>query len=255
MIFFTSCQGVKEKNIALSKEEKEVKIELKEKPLKLEKVEIKKEVLGFDTLNIFPIDTLVGKLQLKFRQINLDEFKSKKHTQIRTTFEQDNASEYLQRKDSCYYLTLGSNQIDTLCSFDDGEYHESYKFSGYSKRMNTIMFDWENWEEAHSFLINLNQKKYWLLNPKVELSPDRNRIVTFSNFIDDPLYEGNNFYIFELTKDSIITNYSFSNVDYGIFYSKWIGKNEIILHFKRIDNEKFEPKESYYFEIEIKNDL
>ncbi len=251
LLLFTCQEKTKENIKSTLKSEKTRKIKEIERA-KTKKVELEKKEIGFDTINIFPKDTIINSWNLAIRQISIRDFNYLSKKQISTDFEQDNTSEFLIKKDSCYYLTLFSKEKDTLCNFDDGEYHEKYLLKGFSKKTNTIIFDWENWEEAHSILINLNEKKHWILCPEYEVSPNKDRLVTFSNYIDNPIYEENEIFIYELTNNSVNQICRFSNQNYGVFKTQWTDKNTILVELKKVYLESFKAKESYFFEIKIK---
>ncbi|MEP0462262.1 MAG: hypothetical protein ABJD55_12595 [Flavobacteriaceae bacterium] len=248
-ILLFSCQQKKKENVE-SIVELEKKVELKKTKREENKIiELEKRVIGFDTINIFPKDTIINSWNLTFKQINESDFKAQIGKQVITSFEQDNTSEFLIRKDSCYYLTLNSKEKDTLCDFDDGEYHEKYSLKGFSKQTNTLIFDWENWEEAHSILINLNENKHWILCPEYEISPDQSWLTTFSNYIDNPIYEENELFLYELTENSVTEICRFSNENYGVFAVRWTDANTILIELKKVDYESFKATESYFFEL------
>lgn len=203
--------------------------------------------------NIFPADTLIGKFALSFKQVNLDNFRSLLANSKTTYFEQDDTSNILKKEDKCFQIKLLTKEIDTLCNFDDGEYHESYSFGGYSKKLNTILMFYENWEESHGFLINLNHNKHILLSSKLQISPEKNRLLTYSNYIDNPIYQ-NEFFIFELENDLANEIFTFSNEEYGVFNSKWISQDKILIDVRRIDYENYKSSGSYYFEMIIERD-
>ena len=251
LLFFSCQKKTKENEKSTVKSEKTVEIQ-EIKRTEIKKDELEKKEIGFDTINIFPKDTIINSWILSFRQINRTDFNSLSKKQISTNFGQDDTSEFLIKKDSCYYLTLLSKKKDTLCDFDDGEYHEKYSLTGFSKKTNTLIFDWENWEEAHSILINLNEKKHWILCPEYETSPDNERLVTFSNYIDNPIYEENELFIYELTHNSVNQICRFSNENYGVFKTRWTDKNTFLIELKKVDFESFKAKESYFYEIKIK---
>lgn len=253
-VLLTSCQEkekVKENNLSTINTENTATLKKKEIPL-AKFVELENYQIVFDTINIFPKDTIIGSWNLTFRQISMYDFNSLSEDQITTVFEQDDTNDFLIKKDSCYYLTLFSNEKDTLCDFDDGEYHESYSLKGFSKKTNTLIFDWNNWEEAHSILINLNEKKHWILCPVYAVSPEEEKIVTFSNYIDNPIYEENELYLYELTENSVNEICRFTNENYGVFKTRWTDKHTILIEMKKIDYDSFKAKESYFFEMKIK---
>mgnify|MGYP000871670735 FL=1 len=251
MLFF-SCQEKKKENTKSSFKTEKIE-EIKElENVEIKKVELEKQEIFFNTINIFPKDTIINSWNLSFKQISLYDFKSLSKKQISTDFQQNETSEFLTKKDSCYYLTLFTNEKDTLCNFDDGEYYEKYSLKGFSKKTNTLIFHWENWEEAHSILINLNENKHWVLCPEYEVSPDKNRLVTFSNYIDNPIYEENELFLYELTDYSVNQICRFSNVHYGVFSTRWTDVNTILIEIKKVNFESFKAKESYFFEINIK---
>jgi len=221
---------------------------------KASNVKIKKREASFDTIIIFPTDTLIDNFNLKFIQISENDYYTQKKKEIETKFEQDNADSYLAKKDSCYYLNLNNKGKDTLCDFDDGEYYETYALRGFSKKTNTLIFDWKNWEEAHSILINLNENKHWILNPEYKISPNNKKLIAFLNNIDHPIYEKNGLSLYELTEGFVSPIYHFSNQKYGVFDINWISLNKILIHLKKIDFENYKAKESYYFFMIIKED-
>lgn len=258
LLFFLSisliaCQPKNDKQNKSIKSDNEVITIHESQNSKIIESGIKSEEITIDSLHIFPKDTLIDKIHYKFKQLSEVTYFELLKNRIETPFENDYSFAFLKKKDSCYYLDLLTNETDTLCNFDDGEYYESYTYKGLSKKYNTVLFDWENWEEAHSILINLNQKKHWLLSPEYEVSPDKNKIVTYSNYIDYPIYEKNEFIICELTEDSIQTLYKYNNQKYGVFESKWVTANKIILHIKELNNENYTSGDSYYFELLMKN--
>jgi len=256
LLIFVSCQFNRDKkNESMSVGIKSLNITESTPPKIVEQENTKKKEIPFDTIVIFSKDTLIKNYQFKTRQISFSEFEELYNSRILTDFEKDNPDGHLIKADSCYIVTYFSNQTDTLCDFDDGEYYEKFKCRGFSKNTNTLMFDWENWEESHPILINLNCDKFWILRPSIEVSPDRNKLIVYANFIDDPLYEANEFFIYQLNEDSVLLNYSFSHPDYGVFDTKWISLDKILIHLRAIDNENYEAKESYYFEMKIKNAL
>lgn len=248
-ILFFSCQQKKKENVeSVVKSEKIVEIK-KTETEEYKTVELEKRAVGFDTINIFPKDTIINSWKLTFRQINKSDYKTQIRKQVKTLFEQDNTNEFLIRKDSCYYLTLNTKEKDTLCDFDDGEYHEKYSLKGFSKKTNTIIFDWKNWEEAHSILINLNENKHWILCPEYEVSPDQSWLATYSNYIDNPIYEENELFLYELTENSVNEICRFSNENYGVFAVKWSDTNTILIELKKVDFESFKATEPYFFEL------
>jgi len=251
LLLFSCQKKAKENTKSTVKSDKTAEI-LEIKRAEIKKVELEKKEIGFDTINLFPKDTIINSWNLSFRQIGISDFNSLSKEQILTDFEQDDTSEFLMKKDSCYYLSLLSKEKDTLCDFDDGEYHEKYSLKGFSKKTNTLIFDWENWEEAHSILINLNEKKHWILCPEYETSPDKERLVTFSNYIDNPIYEENELFIYELTNNSVNQICRFSNENYGVFQTQWTDNNTFLIELKKVDFESYKAKESYFYEITIK---
>lgn len=255
IILFFYCHQKKTKNTKPNLKPKEAKKIKGVQNTKIKKIEIEKHKIVFDTINIFPKDTIINSWKLTFKQISSYDFNHLSKNQISTDFKQDDPSDFLKKKDSCYYLTLLTKEKDTLCDFDDGEYHEKYFFKGFSKETNTLIFNWDNWEEAHSILINLNENKHWILCPEYEISPDKKRLVTFSNFIDNPIYEENELFLYELTDSSVNEIYRFSNDLYGIFTTQWIDASTILIEIKKIDFENFKAIKPYFFEINIKNTL
>ena len=256
LLIIVSCQlNSDKKNDSISVKNKVSNVIGSTQPKKIEQQISKKKEIPFDTITIFSEDTLIRDYQIKTRQISSQEYEDLYNFRVLTDFEKDNPDDHLIKSNSCYIIKYYSNKLDTLCDFDDGEYYEKYKYRGFSKKTNTLMFDWENWEESHPILINLKCDKYWILRPGIEVSPKRNRLIVYGNFIDDPLYEANEFFIYELSKDSVRLNYSFSNTDYGVFDTKWIGLDKVLILIRKIDNENYEAKESYHFEMKIKNAL
>ena len=246
LLGFVSCQFAKDKkenndNRNDESANSESKIEISEIP--------------FDTLALFSTDTIINNYRFLTHQISSVEFEEVYKSINETSFDLNNTDEFLQKTDSCYYVLKLSGNTDTLCNFDDGEYFEKYQFKGFSKETNTLIFDWKNWEEAHPILLHLNCKDYWILNPDIEISPEKDKLISYSNFIYNPTYGDNELLIYELQKDSVIVNYSFSNPDFGVFDSKWIDKNTILIKMRRIDHEEFKEKESYYYKMKIKNAL
>ncbi|WP_299682605.1 hypothetical protein [uncultured Dokdonia sp.] len=236
------------------KEVRQVKpVKLKGNSLKkqIKKVETSKEAAVFDTLHVFPKDTIVNQWNFHFKQIGVSLYKSLKSKTITTNFEQDDTRNFLTKKDSCFYLNIHTRKKDTLCSFNDGEYYENYIFKGFSKKTNTVLFDWNNWEEAHSLLINLNQDRYWILCPEYEVSPNNRRLITFSNYIDHPIYEKNEFFIYELEEHYVTPIYYFSNQIYGIFETLWVDQNTALIQVKKIDDENYKTTTSYFFELKM----
>ena len=246
-----ACQEKKKENInSDNKPENEIEVKQVEKS-KNETIELEKIEIGYDTISVFPKDTVINRWNLTFKQIGITEFKKLSKKQILTSFDQDDTRGFLTNKDSCYYLTLHTKEKDTLCDLDDGEYFEKYSLKGFSQKTNTLIFDWKNWEEAHSILINLNENKHWILCPEYSVSPNNNRLVTFSNYIDNPIYEENELFIYDLSKNSVNQICRFSDESYGVFKANWIDVNTIIIELKQVDFESFKAKESYFFEIEI----
>ena len=94
-----------------------------------------------------------------------------------------------------------------------------------------------------------------LLNPNVEISPENNQVLTYSNHIEDPLYEKNEFLIFGLTEDSVRTDFNYPLSDYGVFEACWIDRDKVLMHIRHIDYDLFEAKDSYYYLMEMKNAL
>lgn len=246
LLSFVSCQFAKDK-----KENNDNRT--KESVISESKMEITQ--IPFDTLSLFSTDTIINNYHFLTRQISSVEFEEMYKSKKETSFGRNYTNDFLQKTDSCFYILKLHGDIDTLCNFDDGEYFEKYQLEGFSKKTNTLIFKWKNWEEAHPILLHLNCKNYWILNPDIEISPDKNRLISYSNFIYNPTYGDNELLIYEMQKDSVIVNYSFSDPDFGVFESKWINENTILIKVKRIDHEEFKEKESYYYKMKIKNIL
>jgi len=85
MLFF-SCQEKKKENTKSSFKTEKIE-EIKElENVEIKKVELEKQEIFFNTINIFPKDTIINSWNLSFKQISLYDFKSLRKSKFQRIF-------------------------------------------------------------------------------------------------------------------------------------------------------------------------
>lgn len=213
-----------------------------------------KSIYENDTLPKFAIDQIIQNgFLISTSGLTQKQYDSISNEVIRTELITESYESAVVNLDTCILIKLSKSLNDTLCNFDDGEYYEKYQPLGLWKERNHLLINFQNWEEQHDYLLNLETGSIYVLAPEYYLSPNRNQILTFTNDIDHAIY-GNSFMIAQADNDSI---YDLLNLDFGnvaITSADWITDNLLVIEAGIIDQESWAFKEKGKFLMSIKKD-
>ncbi|NAS30841.1 hypothetical protein GTQ40_07655 [Flavobacteriaceae bacterium R38] len=189
-----------------------------------------KEMISDDTVYLnLPKDTIINDISVLFYNITEEYFykliKNKYVDNSPFELEREN---FIQKKDSCYIISLKNLKKDTLC---DVTYlhaetdHREWKFKKYWKEYDLIAYT-SFFYEANGYLIKSlsNGQEYWTFQIP-QKSPSKNRFVASSI---DYVHEANGIQFFEYQNDSINLNLEFVFDTWGPTDTFWYDDDHIL---------------------------
>lgn len=180
-----------------------------------------------------------GGYELTFIELTQEQADSLENRIISTAIPLSTPNEIITKTDSCFIVQLRNTKQDTVCNFDDGEYHETYILKGVWSEANQLLMNFENWEEQHDYLINLNDGSHYILGPEYRLSPNRKLMLSFIDMISYPIYP-NEFILSEFNRDG---STEYFNIDFGehtITSANWLTNEQLLITAGQINYETFE---------------
>ena len=106
--------------------------------------------------------------------------------------------------------------------------------------------NFENWEEQHDYLINLNDGSHYILGPEYRLSPNNKLMLSFIDMISYPIYP-NEFILSEFNQKGFN---EYFNIDFGeqtITSANWLTNDQLLINAGQINYETLElANESRY---------
>jgi hypothetical protein len=133
-------------------------------------------------------DTTSNGVKIQFRELNQKTFDSLQRQIKRTDLQLSSFDRQVTKVDSCLTFKFNNGKTDSLCNMDDGEYYEKYQIKGLLNKSNSLLVNFENWEENHDFLINLKDGSYYILSPFYEVSPRQDLILGYVDIVAAPIY-------------------------------------------------------------------
>ena len=159
-------------------------------------------------------------------------------------------SHIISGDDSCKILKTKLHGYDTICDFSDGEYYEYYKIKSDWKEKDQILVNFENWEEKHDFLWSKKDGSIYILSPVYELSPDQNKIITYTNYVDEPLYP-EQFGVTWIDSDTVAMIIDHKCDSLCVFESSWLNDTIALLKSGLVDYEDYIATDYIFYMMTI----
>lgn len=173
-------------------------------------------------------DTVLNGHAVKFHLVSEADFDSLlTHAQY-ANVRLSRADACVKKIDSCFIVKLQNQSADSLCNKDDGEYFERYAIKGLWEKHKVLWISFENWEENHDFLLSTKDGRYLVLGPYYEVSPGEDKVLTYVDMIEVPIYPGD----LQLTKfaDGTFKTIYRKQIDWlTVLEAKWISDSEFIM--------------------------
>jgi hypothetical protein len=195
-------------------------------------------------------DTVSNGYSIKFYELTSDEYDSLQKLTIDTKLPLKSADSQIKKVDSCFIVNLQSQNVDSLCNWDDGEEYEKYSIRGFWKGDKLLLVNYENWEESHDFFLNLKDGSYYILAPFYETNPTQNIVLNYVDILAAPIYSSE--LMVSLIQNDIITTLYKKNLEQTtITEAKWISKTDCLLATSFVDFRSNTVKERNWYRMTI----
>jgi|GEM_PF-1955738 hypothetical protein len=174
------------------------------------------------------MDTTSNGVKIQFRELNQKTFDSLQRQIKRTDLQLSSFDRQITKLDSCLTFKLNNGKTDSLCNMDDGEYYEKYQIKGLLTKSNSLLVNFENWEENHDFLINLKDGSYYILSPFYEVSPRQDLILGYVDIVTAPIYTGE-LLITRIEKGALTTLIKKDLGQISITDASWISNTDCLI--------------------------
>lgn len=186
-----------------------------------------------DYLKSFKIGEITG----RFSIISSSKYDSLMSINVTQRVYSNKFSEVVFEKDSCLFIKLKNEEVDTLCSFQNPSgYFEKHYPKKYWKEKGKLIMNFSNWEESNDYIVELSDGSIFNLAPNYTISPDENYIFMYTNYFFDPLYS-NSISIAKVSKGKAEMILETDPFPYTVKYAKWTSSSTVLLNIEEVSED------------------
>lgn len=183
----------------------------------------------------FHFDTVSSYAQYSFSEIERKTYLNLVIKRISTQIPHADFNEIVAEKDSCLYIQLENQQIDTLCNKLEGENLIRYSIAAFWPSKKQLFVDRSDWEGNERYSIHTKSGLWFSLLENNIHSPTLDHIITYSNSLNSPLYS-DGFDIVNTQSDSMILEMSFPFRRLCVLDVHWVDTAQAIFELGMIDS-------------------